>query len=99
MIREKNSLPAISGRVCPQEDQCMGKCVLGLRGNPINIGALERFAADEERRRSLRTFRACRRSRAMGSVEALTEVLKTALIFSAFSEIIRRRLSPETTTP
>lgn len=53
-IREKNSLPAICGRVCPQEDQCMGKCVLGLKGDPINIGALERFAADEERRKGLR---------------------------------------------
>jgi len=47
-IREKNSLPAICGRVCPQEDQCMGKCVLGLKSDPINIGALERFVADEE---------------------------------------------------
>lgn len=54
VIREKNSLPAICGRVCPQEDQCMGKCVLGLKGEPINIGALERFAADEERKRGLR---------------------------------------------
>jgi glutamate synthase (NADPH/NADH) small chain len=54
VIREKNSLPAICGRVCPQEDQCMGRCVLGLKGEPINIGALERFAADEERRRGLR---------------------------------------------
>lgn len=54
VIREKNSLPAICGRVCPQETQCMGKCVLGLRGDPVNIGGLERFAADEERRRGLR---------------------------------------------
>jgi glutamate synthase (NADPH/NADH) small chain len=47
-IREKNSLPAICGRVCPQEDQCMGQCVLSKKGCPINIGALERFAADYE---------------------------------------------------
>jgi len=53
-IREKNSLPAICGRVCPQENQCMGKCVLGLRGDPINIGALERFVADEESKREPR---------------------------------------------
>lgn len=50
-IKEKNSLPAICGRVCPQENQCMGKCILGLRGDPVNIGGLERFAADYERRR------------------------------------------------
>ena len=47
-IREKNSLPAICGRVCPQENQCMGTCILGLKGDPINIGALERFVADKE---------------------------------------------------
>ncbi|MEM2936632.1 MAG: NADPH-dependent glutamate synthase, partial [Candidatus Bathyarchaeia archaeon] len=47
-IKEKNSLPAICGRVCPQESQCMGQCVLGKKGAPINIGALERFAADYE---------------------------------------------------
>ncbi len=51
IIRERNSLPAICGRVCPQEDQCMGRCVLGSKGEPINIGALERFAADQEDRR------------------------------------------------
>ena len=55
-IREKNSLPAICGRVCPQEDQCMGKCVLGLKSDPINIGALERFVADEEGERELTTL-------------------------------------------
>jgi glutamate synthase (NADPH/NADH) small chain len=45
-IREKNLLPAVCGRVCPQEVQCEAKCVLGRRGEPLAIGALERFAAD-----------------------------------------------------
>lgn len=45
-IREKNSLPAICGRVCPQEDQCEKKCILGIRNEPVAIGRLERFAAD-----------------------------------------------------
>lgn len=45
-IREKNLLPAICGRVCPQEVQCEAKCVLGKKSQPIAIGALERFAAD-----------------------------------------------------
>ena len=54
-IREKNSLPAICGRVCPQEDQCMGKCVLGLKGEPVNIGALERFVADQEYKEKRKT--------------------------------------------
>jgi len=45
-IREKNSLPAICGRVCPQEDQCERVCILAKKKAPINIGALERFVAD-----------------------------------------------------
>lgn len=45
-IKEKNNLPAICGRVCPQEDQCEGACILKKKGEAINIGALERFASD-----------------------------------------------------
>lgn len=45
-IKEKNVLPAVCGRVCPQEDQCESKCVLGLRDAPLAIGNLERFVAD-----------------------------------------------------
>jgi glutamate synthase (NADPH) small chain len=48
-LKEDNSLPAICGRVCPQEDQCEQVCVLGKKGEPIAIGRLERFAADCER--------------------------------------------------
>ena len=47
-IKEKNNLPAVCGRVCPQEDQCEAMCVLNKKKIPINIGALERFAADYE---------------------------------------------------
>ncbi|MBS3758063.1 MAG: NADPH-dependent glutamate synthase [Desulfobacterales bacterium] len=48
-IWEKNSLPAVCGRVCPQEIQCEGECVLGKKGEPLAIGNLERFVADYER--------------------------------------------------
>ncbi|MGB8099293.1 MAG: FAD-dependent oxidoreductase, partial [Terracidiphilus sp.] len=48
-LREDNVLPAITGRVCPQETQCEGGCVLGRRGAPLAIGHLERFVADAER--------------------------------------------------
>jgi len=48
-IKEKNSLPAVCGRVCPQENQCQKFCVLGKMGDPISIGRLERFASDYER--------------------------------------------------
>ena len=47
-IKLANNLPAICGRVCPQENQCEGRCVLGIKGDPINIGGLERFVADLE---------------------------------------------------
>jgi glutamate synthase (NADPH/NADH) small chain len=52
-IKEKNSLPAICGRVCPQEEQCQRFCVLGKVGDPVSIGRLERFVADWERARSV----------------------------------------------
>ena len=45
-IKEKNNLPAVCGRVCPQEDQCEGRCILNKKNIPINIGALERYASD-----------------------------------------------------
>lgn len=47
-VKEKNSLPAICGRVCPQETQCQKFCVLGKKGDPLSIGRLERFVADYE---------------------------------------------------
>jgi glutamate synthase (NADPH/NADH) small chain len=48
-LKEDNTLPAVYGRVCPQEDQCEATCVLGRKGDPVAIGNLERFAADYER--------------------------------------------------
>ena len=49
-LKETNALPAVCGRVCPQEDQCEKVCILGKKGEPVAIGRLERFAADYERR-------------------------------------------------
>lgn len=46
IIRETSMLPSVCGRVCPQERQCEGKCVLGIKGEPIAIGALERYVGD-----------------------------------------------------
>ena len=48
-LKETNALPAVCGRVCPQEDQCEKVCILGKKGEPVAIGRLERFAADYER--------------------------------------------------
>ncbi len=47
-MKEKNSLPAICGRVCPQEVQCEARCILGKKGQPVAIGRLERFVGDYE---------------------------------------------------
>lgn len=46
IINESSALPAVCGRVCPQESQCEGKCIRGIKGEPISIGKLERFVAD-----------------------------------------------------
>lgn len=46
VITSTNNLPAVCGRVCPQQSQCEGQCIRGLKGEPVAIGALERFAAD-----------------------------------------------------
>lgn len=46
VISESSSLPAVCGRVCPQESQCEGRCIRGIKGEPISIGKLERFTAD-----------------------------------------------------
>ena len=49
VISLSSSLPAICGRVCPQETQCEGKCVRGIKGEPVSIGKLERYVADTAR--------------------------------------------------
>ncbi len=58
-IKETNALPAVCGRVCPQEVQCESKCVLGIKGEPVAIGYLERFCADYEREMGLSIIMEC----------------------------------------
>jgi glutamate synthase (NADPH/NADH) small chain len=53
ILKQKNSLPAVCGRVCPQESQCESKCILGIKGEPVAIGRLERFVADYARTHNL----------------------------------------------
>ena len=50
IISESSALPAVCGRVCPQESQCEGKCIRGFKGEPVSIGKLERFTADWSRK-------------------------------------------------
>ena len=46
VIGQSSALPAVCGRVCPQETQCEGKCIRGIKGEAVSIGKLERFVAD-----------------------------------------------------
>lgn len=54
IISESSALPAVCGRVCPQESQCEGKCIRGIKGDPISIGKLERFVADWAREHNIK---------------------------------------------
>lgn len=54
IILETNALPAVCGRVCPQEDQCEGSCVVGIKNEPVGIGRLERFVADYIREKGIK---------------------------------------------
>ncbi|MBS2905288.1 dihydropyrimidine dehydrogenase, partial [Klebsiella pneumoniae] len=52
-IAKYSALPAVCGRVCPQESQCEGKCVLGIKGEAVAIGKLEKFTADWSRKNKI----------------------------------------------
>lgn len=54
VISESSALPAVCGRVCPQESQCEGKCIRGIKGEPVSIGKLERFVADWARENGIK---------------------------------------------
>lgn len=54
VISEASALPAVCGRVCPQESQCEGKCIRGIKGDPVSIGKLERFVADWARKKNIK---------------------------------------------
>ncbi|MBR6469970.1 MAG: NADPH-dependent glutamate synthase, partial [Lachnospiraceae bacterium] len=54
ILSDASSLPAVCGRVCPQENQCEGQCIRGIKGDPISIGKLERFVADWARENNIK---------------------------------------------
>ncbi|MCI5492882.1 MAG: NADPH-dependent glutamate synthase [Lachnospiraceae bacterium] len=58
IISESSALPAVCGRVCPQESQCEGKCIRGIKGEPVAIGKLERFVADWARENGIKPKKA-----------------------------------------
>ena len=62
IISKDSSLPAVCGRVCPQETQCEGKCIRGLKGEAISIGKLERFVADYAREKGIKPEVSCEKN-------------------------------------
>ena len=58
VISESSALPAVCGRVCPQESQCEGRCIRGIKGEPVSIGKLERFVADWARNNGIKPNKA-----------------------------------------
>ena len=58
IISQSSALPAVCGRVCPQESQCEGKCIRGIKGEPVAIGKLERFVADWARKNGIKPKKA-----------------------------------------
>ena len=58
IISQDSALPAVCGRVCPQESQCEGKCIRGIKGDPVSIGKLERFVADWARENGIKPEKA-----------------------------------------
>ena len=58
IISKSSALPAVCGRVCPQETQCEGKCIRGIKGEPVSIGKLERFVADWAREHGIKPAKA-----------------------------------------
>ena len=76
IISESSALPAVCGRVCPQESQCEGKCIRGIKGEPVAIGKLERFVADwaRENGSTLRKQKSQTDIRLLSSVPALQDL-------------------------
>ncbi|NMC48746.1 MAG: FAD-dependent oxidoreductase, partial [Desulfovibrio sp.] len=82
VIKATNSLPAVCGRVCPQENQCEGSCILGKKGEPVAIGRLERFVADAFAARS-----ACEELTGRPECAASSNELRVACIGSGPSSL------------
>ena len=80
-IREANVLPAITGRVCPQEDQCEGKCLLSKKVKPLGIGYLERFVADADVGFHRAVFKRCGHEMLLNRLDAL-QVLSRRIVLT-----------------
>ena len=78
VISESSALPAVCGRVCPQESQCEGKCIRGIKGEAVSIGKLERFVADWARENNIRPVGAAEKKEKKGYDVTIFEALHEA---------------------
>ncbi len=67
IIRETSMLPSVCGRVCPQERQCEGNCILGIKGEPVSIGALERYVGDNTKAEEVKIIETGKKVAIVGS--------------------------------
>ena len=93
-IKEKNSLPAVCGRVCPQEEQCQKFCIRSKRGDPVAIGRLERFVADFEReRKTIAPIKTIKRVTSIGKKVAVVGAGPAGLTAAADLAILGYRVT------
>ena len=99
MIGESSALPAVCGRVCPQESQCEGKCILGIKGEPVSIGKLERVTADWARENNIEPVPAKEKKgkkvAVIGGGNVAMDAARTALRLGAETYIVYRRSEKE----
>ena len=99
IISESSALPAVCGRVCPQESQCEGKCIRGFKGDPISIGKLERFVADWARENGIKPTPAAQKNgkkvAVVGGGNVAMDAARTALRLGAEVHIVYRRSEEE----
>ena len=93
IISESSALPAVCGRVCPQESQCEGKCIRGFKGDPISIGKLERFVADWAREHGIKPKKApssrhCMRQAVYWYTVSLSSVFPRAALWQKRSRML-----------
>ena len=98
-IRLTNNLPAICGRVCPQETQCESKCVRGVKGDPVGIGRLERFCADYAMQDVYKRQRSCRFPSRWGAGNTSTPRTRAASPTRSFTPACAPAKSPRPRRP
>ena len=91
IISQSSALPAVCGRVCPQESQCEGKCIRGIKGEPVAIGKLERFVADWARENDIKPKKAEKSMEGRFRVVEYTSLLEASIMADITTQMPRIR--------